>query len=92
MKVNAEELADHGAQLVLHWVIEAVVPDRIESTCLRQEQQREVLPRAHVREQIAAAATRVLRSTVNEVRWVQPESIDHPLCDRCVLISARMAR
>jgi hypothetical protein len=33
MKVNAEELANHGAQLVLHWVIKGVVPDRIKPTC-----------------------------------------------------------
>jgi hypothetical protein len=45
-----------------------------------------------VREQITAATTRSLRSTVNEVCWVQPEGIDHALRHRCVLISARMAR
>jgi hypothetical protein len=92
MKVNAEELANHGAQLVLHGVIKGVIPDRIEATCLRQDQEREVLPRAHMREQITTATARTLRSAVNQVCWVQPEGIDHALRYRHVLVSTRMAR
>jgi hypothetical protein len=92
MQVNAQQLTNHSAQLALHRVIKGVVPDRIEATCLRQDQEREVLPRAHVREQLTAATARTLRSTVNEVCRVQPEGIDHALRYRHVLVSARMTR
>ena len=92
MQVNAQQLTNHGAQFVLHGVIKAVVPDRIEATCLRQDQEREVLPRAHMREQITTATARTLRSAVNEVCRVQPEGIDHALRYRHVLVSTRMAR
>jgi hypothetical protein len=44
MQINAQQLTNNGAQLALHRVIEAVVPDRIESASLRQKQKREVLP------------------------------------------------
>ena len=39
MQVNAQQLANHGAQLALHGVIKAVIPDGIKSTCLGQEQE-----------------------------------------------------
>jgi hypothetical protein len=39
MQINAQQLTNNGAQLLLHRVIEAVVPDRIKPACLRQEQQ-----------------------------------------------------
>ena len=92
MQVDAQQLTDRRAQLVLHRVIKGVVSDRIEATCLRQDQEREVLPRAHMREQITTATARTLRSTVNEVCRVQPEGIDHALRYRHVLVSAGMAR
>jgi hypothetical protein len=70
MQINAQQLTNNGAQLALHRVIEAVVPDRIESASLGQKQEREVLPGAPVREQLTAATTRVLRSPMDEVCWV----------------------
>ena len=92
MQVDAQQLTDHRAQFVLHGMIKTVVPDRIEATCLCQDQEREVLPRAHVREQLTAATARALRPAVNEVCRVQPEGIDHALRYRHVLVSSRMAR
>jgi hypothetical protein len=44
MQINAQQLTNNGAQLLLHRVIEAVVPDRIEPASLGQKQEREVLP------------------------------------------------
>jgi hypothetical protein len=50
MQVNAQQFTNYGAQLALHGVVEVVVPDRIESASLGHKQERQVLPRAHVRE------------------------------------------
>ena len=92
MQVNAEQFTNNGTQLALDRVIEFAVPNWVKSTRLRKNQEREVLPRAHVREQITTATARALRSTVNQVCWVQPEGIDHALGYRHVLVSARMTR
>jgi len=92
MQVNAEQLPNNGTQLALHRVIEFPVPNWVKSTRLRQDQQREMLSRAHVRKQLAAPTTCALRSTVDEVLRIEPEGFNHPLRYRDVLIRTGMAR
>ena len=92
MQVNAEQFTNNGTQLALDRVIEFAVPNWVKSTRLRQDQQREMLSRAHMRKQLAAPTTCALRSTVDQMLWIEPEGFDHPLRYRGVLISAGMAR